>query len=118
MPKTLSNPAGDLVPNEIAMAVPNQINKTALPMATQTRQIPKIKAMPKKSSATVAARRAYKYDYPSGHGSPEKRKSELGNAAPISYSHGNRVRRCGSPLGSHEGNLQQFKSAANLVSAQ
>ena len=37
------------------MAVPNKINRTALPKATQTRQIPTIKAMPKKSSAMVAA---------------------------------------------------------------
>ena len=43
------------MPNEIAMAVPNKINNTALPIATHTRQIPKIKAMPKKSSAAVAA---------------------------------------------------------------
>jgi hypothetical protein len=44
-----------LIPNEIAIAVPNTINSTALPRATQTRQIPKIKVMPKKSSAAVAA---------------------------------------------------------------
>ena len=43
------------MPNEIAMAVPNKNNNTALPRATQTRQIPKIKAIPKKSSAIVAA---------------------------------------------------------------
>jgi hypothetical protein len=43
------------MPNEIAMAVPNKINRTALPKATQTRQIPTIKAMPKNSSAMVAA---------------------------------------------------------------
>jgi hypothetical protein len=51
----------------------------------------------------------------SGHGPQAKRKSELGEAASISFSRGNRVRGCGSPLGSHEGNLQQFKSVANLV---
>ena len=37
------------------MAVPNKINNTALPRATQTRQIPKIRAIPKKNSAIVAA---------------------------------------------------------------
>ena len=58
------------------------------------------------------------YDHSSGHGSQKKRKSELGKAAPIFSSRADGVRRCGSTLGSHEGNLQQFKSAANLVSAQ
>lgn len=43
------------MPNEIAIAVPKKVNNTALPIATHTRQIPKIKAMPKKSSAAVAA---------------------------------------------------------------
>src|ERR1051326_7286314 len=42
------------MPNEIAIADPNRINSPALPRATQTRQIPKIKAMPKKNSAMVA----------------------------------------------------------------
>ena len=43
------------MPNEITIAVPNKINNTALPSATHTRQIPKIKVMPKKNSAIVAA---------------------------------------------------------------
>jgi len=37
------------------MAVPNRISSAAAPSATHTRQIPTIKAIPKKSSATVAA---------------------------------------------------------------
>jgi len=43
------------MPKEIAIAVPNKINNPALPRAIQTRQTPKIKVMPKKSSAAVAA---------------------------------------------------------------
>jgi len=43
------------MPNEIAIAVPNNSNSTVLAMPTHTRQIPNIKAMPKKSSASVAA---------------------------------------------------------------
>ena len=43
------------MPNEIAMAVPNRINNTAVPRATHTRHTPTIRAMPKKSSAPVAA---------------------------------------------------------------
>src|SRR5712692_1224433 len=59
------------------------------------------------------------YDCSSGHGSQKKRRSELGKAAPIfSSSRGNRVRRCSSPLGSHEGNPQQLKSAAFTALAQ
>ena len=56
--------SGDLIPNEIAIAVPNSTSSTVLLSATQRGQIPASSAIPKNNSAAVAAqaRKGIVYD--------------------------------------------------------
>ena len=46
---------GDLIPNEMAMAIPNRASSKALPREIQRGQIPRINAIPKNNSPAVAA---------------------------------------------------------------
>jgi hypothetical protein len=52
-----------LIPNEIAIAIPNNASNTALPNATHRGHTPNINATPKNNSAAVAAHARYGIEY-------------------------------------------------------